>query len=166
MTLTAANQKKAHKRFVQEVLKKNAEKQLAELREQNPEIKDQLTLNPTEEETAITGENIDICAFLYTKKKSEEYNATVKVSISAYRKIAESRKAKTDTECEKEFSKLMKHFEDYFAIVAERGLRETYGEKYIAIADEIEKQQEEAKQKRKANKKSEAETEATDEAEA
>lgn len=170
MKLSKANQKKAHKAFVDKVLSAENTDEVSEVLKQFPELEGRLSLNPSKEVEAMSGDNVDICEYLYTQDEtSKAYEfanksdrnktvaQTVRANIRAYRQIVDNEKAEDDSEYKAIYSDLKKDFEKYFEITAERGMLEYYGEKYAAIAKEFENKQEQAKQKRKAGKAAKAE---------
>lgn len=170
MKLSKANQKKAHEAFVDKVLSAENANELSEVLKQFPQYEGRISLNPSKEVEAMSGDNVGICEYLYTQDEtSEAYEfanksdrnktvaQTVAANILAYRQIVENEDAEDDSEYKAIYSDLKKDFEKYFEITAERGMREYYGEKYAAIAKEFEEKQERAKQKREAKKATKAE---------
>ena len=168
MKLSSAYQKKAHQAFVNRVLKKDDAADLEKVYEAFPQFKGRLSIN-YDEPKIMAGDNIGICEYLYIKDETSKAHdfaekdtrnktvaQTVRANIVAYRQIVKNEAAESeDSEYKAIYSALKKQLEKYFAITAEYGMLEYYGDDYAAIAKEYENNQKEAKQKRQAKEQDE-----------
>lgn len=154
-----------HKAFVSEVLEAENKDKLKKVLKEHPEIAGCISFQQSDEAKTILDGNLAICKLLYLSdetgelydfankdERNKSVAQTVRANVSAYNNIDSALALETDEEYKAVYKKLKKSFEDYFAITAERGLAEYYGNKYTDIADRITEEKKKAKEERKKAK--------------